>query len=506
MMLEGSGNRERPSGRELGAVLLGIVLVGAVLRVLGITSESPWFDEVLSLVPLRETTFADFWRALAKTDPSVTLVPAYFSLEYAWSRLAGANVLAMRALSLFFGVLALPLTYLLGRRLFNPVAGLVAALCASLSVLHIFSSQEIRMYAASNTLALLSALTLLRALDSNTRGRWLAHMAVNALLLATHLFWGLLLVVEACYLLLFCRQRIRTLAIWGTGHAAIALAAGTWVCLMVSRGMTRNSFWTPLPSLREAANLAIVLAGGRFSNENPSAYLATHVSLDYVLTVLLFGLACWLVAGSIRAMRHPADPDSIERLRAVALLVLWLVLPPVALYLLSYVYHPCFLYRYAVHCSFPLYLLAGGAVASFRGPALRELLIAVLVGLYAHQYLALPLPFRPDYRSAAELIRTSADQEDTVIAFKEINAVPFAYIDAVPADRLKHVQGFRELEAEVLGAYFERRNVWVVMWRWDDTAAFETRLHACGVLFNKAQFGGMPPLLLYHVAGAPPGV
>ncbi|HEO72436.1 MAG TPA: hypothetical protein ENN80_14345, partial [Candidatus Hydrogenedentes bacterium] len=96
-----------------------IVVLGIMLRLLGIARESPWYDEVLSLRALQADTLGAYWEQLAKEDPAATLAPVYFTLEYLWAALVGADVLSVRLLSVALGTLMIPLLYAVGRKTVN---------------------------------------------------------------------------------------------------------------------------------------------------------------------------------------------------------------------------------------------------------------------------------------------------------------------------------------------------------------------------------------------------
>jgi hypothetical protein len=58
--------------------------------------------------------------------------------------LFGTSEVAVRLLSALFGVLAIPMIYLVGRELFNEEAGLVGALILALSSFNIYSTSTTR--------------------------------------------------------------------------------------------------------------------------------------------------------------------------------------------------------------------------------------------------------------------------------------------------------------------------------------------------------------------------
>ena len=68
-------------------------------------------------------------------------------------------------LLVLFGVLAVPLTYILGRRLLGTMVGLVGALLVAISPHLVWYSQEAKMYSAVLALGLLAIYALRRALE-----------------------------------------------------------------------------------------------------------------------------------------------------------------------------------------------------------------------------------------------------------------------------------------------------------------------------------------------------
>ncbi len=90
--------------------------------------------------------------------------PLYYALLGGWSHLFGLGPVALRWLSVAAGVAAVPLIYLVGYWLSGRRVGLAAAFLLAINPLHIYYSQEVRMYAL---VALWSLLAI------GTAGRWL---------------------------------------------------------------------------------------------------------------------------------------------------------------------------------------------------------------------------------------------------------------------------------------------------------------------------------------------
>jgi hypothetical protein len=143
----------------------------------------------------------------------------YYYVVAGWVRLAGASEWALRFPSAVWGVLIVPLIYALGRRLYDPAAGLLAALLAGGAPLYVYYSQEARMYTQLTALGLVVTYSLVRALqagDGRARRRWWAAFTIASLAAVyTHYF--------AFFLL-----------------AALALATGYWLLTMNSLSLRQT--------------------------------------------------------------------------------------------------------------------------------------------------------------------------------------------------------------------------------------------------------------------------
>ena len=133
----------RPETRFLRETwfLLALTLLALFLRVLRLDLQPLWWDEGYSV-----------WFATHPLGQMVGLTaedihpPLYYALLHGWTLLLGSGPIALRLLSVVFGVLAVPAIYLAGRRMLTHRAALLAALLLAINPLHIFYSQEVRMY------------------------------------------------------------------------------------------------------------------------------------------------------------------------------------------------------------------------------------------------------------------------------------------------------------------------------------------------------------------------
>lgn len=483
-------------------MLVGAALaLGAFLRLWNLSGESPWLDEVLTLSHLGAPTLQAYWRELNAIDGSYAMVPVYYTVEYVWARVFGTSADVVRGLSLAAGLLSIPLLFGIARRIYGDAAGVVAAFCLAVSLPHVFYSQEVRRYALECLLVLLSFYTLLRGAESEQSIWWPGHLLTNFALLWTTVYGAPLLAVQAFFLVFVARAGGRRVMVWSAinGLALAGLLAWTWSL----QGVT--AFWMVPPSLRDFANAFLVYAGGRFSNENPAPYLPMGVTLDYLLGTLLY---IAVIAGAWFALR-PRDSSAKPYFGApqsgfAVVLLGWLFLTPLFWFLMALVWKPCFLYRYYLYASFPLYIFAGGAYAALKRPWARALFLTALLVLYAYQNtVRFTTPFRPDYRAAARHIQ----QEDVatgvappLLALKKpLNVAPLEYLDIFPVARLRVAYGAGDLHEESAKLVAEYGGLWVITWRWDRMPEYEAFLRKRGIRVERYTLGGMPPLYLYHL-------
>ncbi|MBI4675653.1 MAG: glycosyltransferase family 39 protein, partial [Chloroflexi bacterium] len=147
--------------RSTAATLAAIILLGLTLRVLQLDFQPLWWDEGYSVF------FAtrDFGALLARTAVDIH-PPLYYALMQGWTRALGKDALVLRGLSVIIGVAAIPLLYLVAKRLFDRRTARVAAFLLAISPLHVFYSQELRMYGMVTLLALASVALQLKILTA----------------------------------------------------------------------------------------------------------------------------------------------------------------------------------------------------------------------------------------------------------------------------------------------------------------------------------------------------
>ena len=268
-----------------------------------------WIDEGLS-VGISDRPIGDIPDAL-RLDGSP---PLYYLLLQLWMRAAGTSEEAVRALSVLFGVLAVPVAWWAARALFGTRSAWMAAVLAATSPFLTQYSQEARMYALTALLSLMASATFARAFAfGDNRRPWVIGFAVTlAAMLYTHnwaLFFGA--ACGAVWLFLVARAPTperRDLLVSGTvGFGGALLLYLPWIPITLYQVAHTGAPWAESPTLvalvatpgrmlGQFAQVALVLAAGaglaalfarRGGRLSPRGRAAACLLAVAVLTLLL---------------------------------------------------------------------------------------------------------------------------------------------------------------------------------------------------------------------------
>lgn len=400
-------------------------------RVAGLTSQSLWRDEVDAL-HFASRPLAELVATFSRPGENG---PLFFALLNPWLAALGSSEFSLRLQAALAGVLAVPLTYALARRLLQ-VAGLgemrygaglslanvplLAALFVAVNPYLVWYSQEGKMYGWLVALALAVLLAFLAALQRGRWQQWLLYLALLAVAVLHHVWAVLLIAVCAAWLaLLWPDYRRRWLPFLGT-LAVPALPYFALVGWWQLRLFTTPDFQTghpfvPLPAM--AANLATAFSRGVASAPN---------------IWLVAGLTFLLLTGSVlggRSMAGAGSPYAWRRLRAPLLLLAWLLLPPLLLYLIS-LSKPLYIDRYVIWIGPALLILLAQGVAAlaqvWRPVGVIALAAVLAAGLLAG-WRQMQTPIKSDFRAAAAYVEARRQPGDLLLFQMPYNRIVYEY-------------------------------------------------------------------------------
>lgn len=505
-----------PAGlRRVEAWLLILLSLGFAIRLGSIDAQSLWRDEIdaaglgdpgLRMGDVLAEGGLDRLRATL-TQPGFN-GPLYFIALQTWAQLAGVSALALRLPSALFGVLAIPLIYVLARRFLRSARlGLIAAWLATISPYFVWYSQEAKMYAEITALALAAIYALRRVVDAEPGRRtwpwWLMVVGATTLGMYSHIYAALLIGVEAA---LFALWWPRSRRHWRGG--AIALAALTLPYLPLV-GWQLNLVFTPgdqgFVRYSFDAMLRVMVAGFTYGTApfdtaldalgirwSPTAFRADlgpgNWGVWLMSLLVIAGVLLWREA-----------KDRADRIGLAA----WALLPAAAIAIVS-INRPAFTDRYLIWIGPAVYLLAAlGLAEAWRwrkwiGAAAFVLLSAtLLISLRAQTTLTL----KADFRSAARYVEANYQGEAIVFqiphgvyTFDYYFGPAFTAIEG-PYTKYQDPNGdyyaAEVYEADIAARLQGQRSVWLVateVEQWDDRHLLEDWLNRHGQAVDRAEF------------------
>jgi 4-amino-4-deoxy-L-arabinose transferase-like glycosyltransferase len=178
-----------------------------------------WSDELSSVRDAGGPLFGPLsplgvWRRVAEGNP--WHAPGYFLSLNVWTRLSGWETGAARALSLFYGLLAVAMTYRLGRDTVSSRAGVIAALVLATSMAFVHYESKLRMYTLIALVTVAFVWLYLRIITMSrppTRAWWVALALLTTIALYTHYLAILSLGAVGLYHVLFVAKNKRWLQV-----------------------------------------------------------------------------------------------------------------------------------------------------------------------------------------------------------------------------------------------------------------------------------------------------
>ena len=238
-------------------------------------------------------------RSLATDDPQHP--PLYYLLERGWQRL-GTSLATERSLAVVFGMLLLPASYWLARRLFDARAALATVALVAVSPFHVVFAQYNREYSLWALLTVVSSASLVDALRFGGLARFALYGVGSILALYTDPFFAYVLAAHALFVVYRVARGRPSGAFAFAATLVLALVAYAPWLAVIARGwhvISSTTAWNEVP-------LPLALMLGKWAFETSAVFVdAEYASLVYApLALLGAGIAVAAIVAGTRALRH----------------------------------------------------------------------------------------------------------------------------------------------------------------------------------------------------------
>lgn len=250
-------------------------------------------------------------QVITGTFSADTHPPGYYVMMWAWTKVAGSSLTAIRLPSAILGSACIPLLFWLACLAGQERAGWIASACLAFSGYHVFWSRAARMFALECFLGLVATILLLLLARAERPRRLLTALYVLVLLagLTGHIFFWSLVLTHAIWTFLNARDRgafpgvlkaqlltiiagspLLAFAAYQSGNTLAELSANA---VLFARGFVQFAFILP----------------GRLSAVFPAALSDSGI---VGAVVLLFGLAALIAGIYLRRRRPPEELLTLE--------------------------------------------------------------------------------------------------------------------------------------------------------------------------------------------------
>lgn len=428
--------------------MIWVILSGALLIRLVNLDQSLWLDEAISSMAFKTYSLWSIVTEYAKADFHP---PLYFAMMWVWTRVFGFSEIALRMPSVIFGTLTVAAVYFLGRELFSKRAGLFASLLLALNPLHIYYSQEARMYALAAFFATLNMFFFARMLR-RPAGFNTGYFTSLLLTLASDYMAGFVVLAQ---IVIMAVQRSRPLFLcWVKSSAPVFLFSLLWLPIFWSQLRIGVSASSSIPGWRDVVGsfgpkplilTFVKFIIGRISHPEKLVYLLAFFPVGSVYAFLF-----------IRGLKF----DASKR----ALLAAYIFVPALSAWTLSLIL-PVYSYFRMLFLLPPFLLIVGAGLLSV-GERTRTVLAFFIITaalVCVSFYVFYPKFQREDWKRAWEFIHKGGG----VVVFESTGSfAPFEYysrgkvevfggLKKIPASEPKDVSDLEKISGKVSVYYFD---------------------------------------------------
>lgn len=384
--------------------------------------KSFWLDEVFSVNFSRDWTA--LWHGVRYTELNMSL---YHIILHFWMRF-GASELSIRMLSTIFACATIPLIYLVGKRLFNKLTGIVAATLISFNMFFIAYSQEARSYSMFLFFSTVSIYFLTRILEKPKRFiNYFCFALATTLSIYAHLFTVFLVFAELTSIVFLFRKAINWKYLSISGGMLFLLC----LPLLLSPSLENSQIgWIPRPGILNLIGFPFVLGG------------------DFPLTFLVTGgLFLYLAIYVAKYLKKPKI--NRETFNKYIFLIILLTLPPAVAFSFSYFIKPIVTSKYLIYCLVPFLILTANALSLIKNNKITIAVLGLLIlfssfRLYAwyagneaiHWAISNQ---KDDWKGIEEYIDDNAQPNDAVTFYSYFIEQPFVYYDTPESSNPKFV-------------------------------------------------------------------
>ena len=426
-------------------LLILSVVAGCFLRFYNIGQQSLWVDETASYW-FSSKTVHELWTVIARFE---TNPPLYYTMLKFWRNFFGSSEAGIRSLSAVMSMGCIPLIFMIGRKMGNPVEGgwigAIAALMFAVFPVHIQYAQEARAYAMltfATTLTLCTFLWIVRhpaeaceplignitgTAQSPDNGSWWFRSLpwMTVILSVTFTLWlhatsvlyvFILFLVMLAWYFLHLRCNRTFLINMSVTAVVIFLLWCPYLNFLVAQSM-HASLPIAKPTVRTVIDTVVWLFFGLSTSWTTSIPNKILSELFFLVLIIL----------SIAGLLHIRRRSGIY---ATLLILLAIIGPILAELFISLTLRPIFLARTLVYVSVPFFITIAAGIMMMDGPKKRVLATVAIATFFLHLSYIYHVKDEKESNEPWDKIVQTVDKQgrgDMVLLVPNYLEVPFTY-------------------------------------------------------------------------------
>ena len=373
---------ETAADRRHRLIVVAILLVALAVRLWNLGAKSLWLDEAFSL-ELASRSLRQILTNTSEINP-----PLYYALLHGWIARFGISEVALRSLSVVFGVFSVALTGWVGSLLGGKGLARWSMALMAVMPMPVEHSQMARTYSLFLAASLASYGCLL-AWEQRRHRRWAIGYVIATILMCYAHHYGIFnLLAQQLYMGFQAQQPRVSLRKWLGLSVAVLLGYLPWLVVVVTQTfrLHHQGFWIPRPDL---ASL-----------------------LDTVRQYVTFGVGEHLVWGYL--LLAVLGFLNLKARKTAGLLLGWWLCPLLVPFAWSRIGMPIFWPRYTIAAVPALCFLIGQGVLSLASRIVKGLVVIALT-IVAVASLSTYYPYEEEaWRSLVATVESSLQSDDAI--------------------------------------------------------------------------------------------
>ncbi len=387
-------------------MIWGILGIGLLLRLISL-NQSLWLDEGINIMAAKSFSL---WGILTQYAVADFHPPGWFAVLWVFGKVFGYSEIALRMPSVLFGVITIYLVYLIGKRLVSKKVGLLAALLLSINPLHIYYSQEARMYSLAALAVSLNMLFFINLIKGNTGGRAVYILSNFLVLMSDYIAY---FIFPAQLVLLLSLKKREIIKEWIAALVGALLLAVVWLPIFLRQLDVGASASANLPTWK--------FVNGAFDFKTiPLTFVKIIIGRISLADKLIYA-ALLLPTGSLFAFLLWRGAKRLDNLPK-KLLLFWVIMPILIATAISFVI-PVFSYFRVLYIVPGFLILLSVGILSFENKFKKGFLAAVIMVEFfcALAYLLIPANQREDWKGLVDYFNNI---QPSIILFESSGTLP----------------------------------------------------------------------------------